>query len=137
MSLELAKDQVDAVLVGWGSYTHLLRTARRVRFLESLRAICPGGPVLLSFFVAGGAVEGERPSRLRSNLRAWLGTSDSLVEPGDGLHRGTGGIHYFTEAALKAEAEQAGYEVRHYELYDWGAAYAVLVPNSSTAGPPR
>ena len=134
MSPKLAKAHVDAVLVGWGSYTHLLRTARRVRFLESLRGICPGGPVLLSFFVASDGVEGERPSRFRSNLRSWLGTGNSLVEPGDGLHRGTGGIHYFTEAALRAEAEQAGYEVRHYELYDWGAAYAVLV---SAAGSPR
>jgi len=53
------------------------------------------------------------------------------------LHRGTGGIHYFTEAALRAEAEQAGYEVRHYELYDWGAAYAIFIPNSSSARPAR
>ena len=135
MSLKLARVPVDAVLIGWGSYTHLLRTARRVRFLESPSRHLPRWARSAQFFARGDAVEGESPSRLRSNLRAWLRTSDLLVEPGDGLHRGTGGIHYFTEAALKAETEQPGYEVRHYELYDWGAAYAVLIPNSSAVHP--
>jgi hypothetical protein len=123
--------RIDAVIVGWGSYTHLLRAARRVRFLRSLRSRCPQGPVLLSFFVASGTTEGERPHRLRSNLRRLLGTDDSMFEAGDGVHGGTGGIHYFTEAGFVAEVEQAGYEVRHYQEHEISAAHAVLIPKSS------
>ena len=123
--------RVDAVIVGWGSYTHLLRAALRVRFLCSLRSRCPHGPVLLSFFVTDGTTEGERPHRLRSNLRKLLGTDDSMFEAGDGLHGGTGGIHYFTEAGLADEAEQAGYVVQHYQEHQPSAAHAVLLPKSS------
>jgi hypothetical protein len=122
--------RVDAVIVGWESYTHLLRAARRVRFLRSLRSLCPHGPVLLSFFVASGSTEGERPHRLRSNLRKLLGTDDSMFEAGDGVHGGTGGIHYFTETSFVAEAEQAGYAVRHYQEHEVSAAHAVLIPKS-------
>jgi hypothetical protein len=124
-------DRVDAVLVGWGSYTHLLRAARRVTFLRSLRSLCPRGPVLLSFFVAGDAKEGERPDRFRSSLRKLLGTDDSMFEAGDGVHGGTGGIHYFTETSFVAEAEQAGYTVRHYQEHEVSAAHAVLIPQST------
>jgi hypothetical protein len=123
--------RVDAVVVGWGSYTHLLRAARRVAFLRSLRSLCPRGPVLLSFFVASGATEGERPERLRSNLRRLLGTDDSMIEAGDRVHGGTGGIHYFTETSFVAEAERAGYTVRHYQEHEVSAAHAVLIPNST------
>jgi hypothetical protein len=126
--------RVDAVIVGWGSYTHLLRAARRVRFLRSLRSQCPHGPVLLSFFVASDMQEGERPHRLRSNLRRLLGTDDSMFEAGDGVHGGTGGIHYFTEASFVAEAEQAGYAVEHYQEHEVSAAHAVLIPQSTEVG---
>ena len=125
--------QVDAVIVGWGSYTHLLRAARRVRFLCSLRSLCPHGPVLLSFFVASDMKEGERPHRLRLNLRKLLGTDDSMFEVGDGVHGGTGGIHRFTERSFVAEAEQAGYAVVQYQEHEASAAHAVLIPKSTKA----
>lgn len=124
---------VDAVIVGWGSYTHILKAERRVEFLRSLRAVCPLGPVLLSFFVGMGR-EDERPGRFRSKLRRLLGTTGAMVETGDGLHRGTGGIHYFTEASFANEADQAGYFVRHFREHDFAAAHAVLSPKSSSEG---
>jgi hypothetical protein len=127
----LGTSRVDAVLVGWGSFTHVLRAERRVAFLRSLRSLCPRGPVLLSFFVAHGTEEGERPGRLRSRLRKLLGTDDSMFEAGDGVHGGTGGIHYFTETSFVAEAERAGYTVRHYQEHEVSAAHAVLIPEST------
>ena len=129
--LELRKsgNQADAVVVGWGSYTHLLGSARRVEFLRSLRKLCPRGPVLLSFFV-GTDAEPERPQRFRQRLRRLLRTSDALREPGDGLHRGAGGIHYFTEASFVGEAKQAGYRVQRWQEHDFAAGHAILVPDS-------
>jgi hypothetical protein len=125
--------RADAVIVGWGSYTHLLRAQPRVRFLRSLRSICPAGPVLLSFFVYGSTTESERPHRLRLNLRRLLGTDDAICESGVALHRGSGGAHYFTEVGFASEVEQAGYELRHYQEHDFSAAHAVLMPKSSQA----
>ena len=120
----------DGVIVGWGSYTHLLRAERRVQFLRALRAICPNGPLLLSFFLDEGTTEDERPRRLRARLRKLLGTTPSRVEAGDALHRGTGGVHYFTRATFTAEAGQAGYQVLHCQEHDFAAAHAVLRPQT-------
>jgi hypothetical protein len=117
----------DAVIVGWGSYTHIMGAERRVEFLRSLRAVCPRGPVLLSFFVQTGN-EAERPRRWRSTLRRLLGTTDAMVEAGDWLHRGAGGVHYFTETAFATEATRAGYRVRRWQEHDFAAAHAILIP---------
>ena len=115
------------MIVGWTSYTHIWGTERRVEFLRSLRMLCPHGPVLLSFFIDVGD-EAERPRRLRSKLRRLLGTTDAMVEAGDGLHRGSGGIHYFTDATFATEAAKAGYRVQRWQEHDFGAAHAILIP---------
>jgi hypothetical protein len=125
---------VDAVVVGWGSYAHLRGASRRVEFLRSLRSLCPRGPVLLSFFAEGGG-EPEQPARLRARLRQLLGTTDSMVEIGDGLNRGQGAIHRFTEAAFASEATAAGYRVQRWDEQDAAVAYAILVPESPSQEP--
>jgi len=134
--VQLREDEaaVDAVVVGWGSYTHLMGTPTRVDFLRVLRTLCPRGPVLISFFVEMGS-ESERPRSLRSKLRWLLGTTDAMVEAGDGLHRGAGGVHCFTEAGFAAEAAQAGYQVSHWQEHDFAAAHAILVPQSPGPSP--
>jgi len=119
--------RIDAVVVGWGSYTHLRGAKRRVEFLRSLRALCPTGPVLLSFFAEMGS-EPERVTRLRARLRRLMGTTDSMVEPGDGLNRGQGATHRFTEVAFAREASEAGYRVVRWQEHDFAAAHAVVVP---------
>jgi hypothetical protein len=124
---------IDAVIIGWGSYTHILGAERRVEFLRALRKLCPHGPVLVSFFVQMGS-ESERPRRFRSKLRRLLGTTVAMVEDGDGLHRGTGGIHCFTEASFTSETAKAGYRVQHWQEHDLGAAHAVLIPESAGVG---
>lgn len=125
---------VDAVVVGWGSYTHVRGTARRVEFLRALRALCPSGPVLLSFF-AETVSEPERPARLRATLRRILGTTSSTAEPGDGLNRGQGATHRFTEEAFVREAAQAGYRVKRWQEHDFAAAHAILVPEAPDKEP--
>jgi len=127
--LRQSGNRVDAVIVGWGSYTHILGAEHRVEFLRSLRAVCPRGPVLVSFFVGMGS-EAERPQRFRSELRRILGTTGAMVEPGDGLHRGSGGIHYFTEPDFATEVAMAGYRVRHWQEHAFAAAHAILIPET-------
>ena len=118
---------VDAVVIGWGSYTHILGGRTRVAFLRSLRALCPRGPVLVSFFV-GIRSEPERPRQFRSRLRRILGTTSSMVEDGDGLHRASGGAHYFTESGFTSEVAKAGYRVEHWQEQDFASAHAILIP---------
>jgi len=125
---------VDAVVVGWGSYTHLRGAARRVEFLRSLRRLCPTGPVLLSFHIEVGE-EPERVARLRARLRRYLGTPSWMVEVGDGVNRGQGAVHRFKEAALASEATTAGYRVQRWQEYDFGAAYAILIPEMLSERP--
>jgi len=129
--MQLRRDgaEADAVIVGWSSYTHLRGSARRVKFLRELRTLCPRGPVLLSFFAEMGS-EPERPARLRAGLRRLFGTTSSMAEWGDGLRRGQGAVHYFTEAAISLEAAQAGYRVQHWQEHDFAAAHAILAPRA-------
>jgi len=118
---------IDAVIVGWGSYTYLRGSPLRVEFLGKLRRLCPRGPVLLSVFAEMGS-EPERPARLRARLRRLLGTTPQMAEPGDALNLGQGRVHYFTEAGFRAEAAEAGYRVDHWQEHDFGAAHAILFP---------
>jgi hypothetical protein len=125
---------VDAVVVGWGSYTHLRGAARRVEFLRTLRTLCPSGPVLLSFYAEGGG-EPEAPARLRARLRRFFGTTSAMVEPGDGINRGQGATHRFTEEAFAREAAEAGYRVQHWQEHEFAAAHAILVPEILSQDP--
>lgn len=120
-------DAIDAVVVGWGSYTHVLGEKRRIDFLRALRAACPSGPVLLSFFVEIGD-EAARAVRFRATLRRLMGSDERSVESGDGLHRAAGGVHYFTRPGFEHEADQAGYRVEYWQEHDFGAAHALLFP---------
>jgi SAM-dependent methyltransferase len=44
-------DPFDAVLLGWGSFGHVLREEQRFALLEACDALCPDGPILLSVFL--------------------------------------------------------------------------------------
>jgi hypothetical protein len=61
--LRLARDaELDAVLLGWGSFGHVLQPAERFELLRACDRITPNGPILLSIFhpktaaMANGAV---------------------------------------------------------------------------------
>ncbi len=49
--LRLTKDaEFDAVLLGWGSFGHVLRATDRLDLLRACDRIAPSGPILLSLF---------------------------------------------------------------------------------------
>lgn len=58
----------DAVILGWGSFSHVLRAPERERLLRAACLLAPQGPVLASF-IRGGE---ERQSRERRARRAGL-----------------------------------------------------------------
>ena len=56
-----------------------------------------------------------------------------MVEVGDALHRGTGGVHYFTRQSFVTEAAMAGYAIVHFQEHDFAAAHAVLIPGEGSS----
>jgi hypothetical protein len=49
---EVAAERYDAVLFGWGSLSHVGSAAERERLLRAVDRLCPGGPILASFWRA-------------------------------------------------------------------------------------
>lgn len=51
-SLEpIAHERYDAVILGWGSFSHILDTAEQLRVLQAAARLSPTGPILASFWL--------------------------------------------------------------------------------------
>ena len=61
-----SNDRFDAVLLGWGSFGHVLRQEQRHRLLEACDVLCPEGPILLSVFLP--PVQGRPPRLLETDV---------------------------------------------------------------------
>ncbi|MCK4547346.1 MAG: class I SAM-dependent methyltransferase [Candidatus Eisenbacteria sp.] len=100
----------DAIVVGWGGYTHLAPRSRRVAFLKDLGSLLrPGGPLLVSHLSRppgrGRTIELAR--RAANILRAL--TFRRPIEPGDMITIGF--CHCFLPGEAAAEAREAGLEL--------------------------
>lgn len=129
----------DAVVLGWGSFTHVNSSQARLGLLQCLYALCPRGPVLLSFWMR------TEDSELRKS-RAWaLGfrigsmlagrkANHAAVDPGDFFLGNCGFGHYFTLAEFEQLAREAGYEIAQAPggKYSGTFPHATLVPGKAT-----
>ena len=118
-------DQLRGVLVGWGSYMLIPGRRRRVEFLRGARArLAPGGHLLLSFFVRGSdTVYFRIVHRVGARLRRIRGAEP--LDIGDGLVPNY--AHHFTQAELREELAEAGFELLEYEREPYGHAAARAV----------
>jgi hypothetical protein len=64
----------DAVLLGWGSLTHVLDYDERARLMHSCNRLCPRGPILASFWMRSIA----SPRGRAETFRPWLGFASHL-----------------------------------------------------------
>lgn len=71
-------DRFDAVLLGWGSFGHLLREEDRGRLLAACSTVCPTGPILLSVFRPNRAMRGRSTTGAVPVFLPWGGF---LAEP--------------------------------------------------------
>lgn len=119
---------IDAVILGWGSITHLLDAREHARLLSALARLAPGAPVLVSFYTRPAPAPGSRTARARALVRAALRLAGSTATHGDELcYASAGGFGYcFSEDELRSLARGAGYEVTAFESEPFG--HAVLVP---------
>jgi len=101
--------ELDAIVVGWGSYMLIPGRDRRVAFLrDARRQLGEGAPMLVSYF--------ERPTRgtyfrtlagVANAVRALLGRE--RVEVGDALVPNY--VHHFTRREVESELRAGGFEL--------------------------
>jgi hypothetical protein len=137
-----APTPVDAVFLGWATYSHLLLQADRLLALRAFRAACPRGPVLMSFYRSFSPYDLEEvePERaplyprwehritrtLRSGLRERL-LRLPPIERGTAWGKGTF-FHEVEPWELGEEAALCGYRVAYYEENLQRYPHAVLMP---------
>ena len=111
----------DGALVGWGAYTHIAGSERRVRFLGQLRRALPvGGPLLVSFMTRPADSPSYRAVVAVANLVRRLRLGGERAEIGDTLHDTFD--HHFTRVEIEAELEAAGFELVQHDEEPFGHA---------------
>jgi hypothetical protein len=112
---QLSQRRYDAVILGWGSFTHVLEHSERRALLRACDRLAGQGPILASFWLGSqtairsraltmGTVLGRRLASLR-------GISAS-VPPGQVFRTHCGFAHEFTAEEIEALAADCGRRVR-------------------------
>lgn len=119
------RGRFDAVVFGWGSFTHIVGEIVRTDSLIRARELCPVGPALLSVWIRGDNVETRRDGR-SERLGAALGGISGRgrsreIGVGDSVVGHAGYCHAFTWFELDLLAAKAGYAV-HGSSRDQGDA---------------
>jgi hypothetical protein len=116
-----------ATILGWGSLTHVLTREDQRALLEAVRACCPSGPVLISFFLRAATNGGAKSDRLRSALRFAFKQLGGQSAPEGLTYEMNGGFVYsYTEEEIHELAFRAGYEVVHLAADPF--PHALLLP---------
>ena len=129
-----ALPQIDAVIAGWGSFSHLRTAERRVAVLESL-ARATEGPIVVSF--VGVYDERQAPASLLGRLRRALPRRRGR-NPGDVFSVFIGFYHRASEQETDDLAAAAGLEIvhRNFDTRDTNWPYVVLRrPSASGLSP--
>jgi len=118
----------DAVILGWGSLSHVLPAASRLDLLCAVRSLAPRAVVLTSFMLRhDGALEHSK-GRLRDALRRAFSAmgAPGPSEPGDSFFPDGGFFSYLSPNELPRIAFEAGYEIALFE--DGPYPHALLSP---------
>jgi hypothetical protein len=127
----------DAVILGWGSLSHVLPVSNRVALLRAVRALAPAAPVLASFALeADLSANGGSKGRVRDGLRRLFGAlaAPGASEVGDRFFPNTGFFSYLGSDDVVQLAWDTGYEVALFEEAPY--PHALLVPLGSAPPPP-
>lgn len=119
----------DAIVLGWGSLSHVTPARERLALFKATRAVAPRAPVLASFALepdsaAPPGSKGRARDALRS-LFARMG-APGISEVGDHVYPDGGFFSNLGADEMMKLAWAAGYEVALYE--DAPYPHALLVP---------
>ena len=109
----------DGLIIGWGGYTHIPGSARRIAFLRKLHALVPcEAPILLSFWGREEtSPDTDKTLRLAKWFRSLRGQHAEPIELGDCVNN-RGYHHSFSEAEIQAELKAGGFRMCHYSRAD-------------------
>lgn len=125
----LAEPPFEAILLGWGSITHLPGQARRREVFRRLRTFCPHGPLLASFVLASGnSAPGRSRARTAGHRLATLLGGRAADSPTDGVSGRHGYAHWFNEGELADLAEGSGYRIANLSASAVSYPHATFVP---------
>lgn len=102
----------DAVLLGWGSFSHVLSASSRLAVFRACRRVCPRGPILVSWLRA--ATDAPPPSSLTRLARtgAFVGALRGVQRPNnDDVMMRVGATHHFPAGEVEALARAAGLRI--------------------------
>lgn len=107
----------DAILLGWGSITHVPGQDRRIAMFRELRALCPSGPLLASFCLAQGRTQPGLSRARNAGLRVARVLGGRGDDPSmDGISGSHGYAHWFTDEELQGLATESGYGLKEAVL---------------------
>ena len=117
----------DAVIFGWGSFSHVLGEGAAESLLSAVRALAPHAPILLSFLPKPDETAG-RLGQLRHRLRTALRHIAVGAPPaaGEGFSPAGGFYRGYCRAEIVALATSTGYSVALYN--DAPYPHALLTP---------
>ena len=105
--------QYDAVIIGWGAYSHIKGATARIRFLKNLYPFMHQGSRLMVSFI--WVKERNRRDRMIQGISGFFGLfcRGERSEQGDKLVPNY--IHYFEEDEIRTEFTRAGFRVVEYD----------------------
>jgi hypothetical protein len=119
----------DAVVLGWGSLSHVLPGSARLDLLRAVRCLAPRAVVLASFMLRHDtSALPESKGRLRDALRRAFSAlgAPGPSEPGDTFFLDGGFFSHLSPDEIPRAAFESGYEVALFE--DGPYPHAILVP---------
>lgn len=131
----------DAVILGWGSLSHVTPSRTRLALFRAIRDASPSAPVLTSFALAPpSAAHPLSKGRVRDALRGLFSAmgAPGVSEAGDHFYQEGGFFSLLSRDELSSAAQAAAYEVALFEEGPY--PHAILAPLAADAvvsGPAR
>jgi hypothetical protein len=133
----LSGPPIDAVILGWGSLSHVLPSSERLALFKALRSIAPRAPVLVSFALQpdSAPLSGSK-GRVRDGLRRLFAAAGAPgpSEAGDHFYPDGGFFSNLGSDEIDRIARFAGYSIGLFEEGPY--PHAVLEPVGSPASSP-
>lgn len=103
----------DAVLLGWGSFSHVLSSSSRLALLRACRAACPRGPVLVSWVRAASDRHESESASMLKRAGGLIGALRGVQRDSDGdTMLRVGVTHEFADGEVESLARRAGFRLQ-------------------------
>ena len=114
----------DGIIIGWGAYSLIRGSKRRLLFLERLYPFLQKEtPLMISFLTSAEHGRQDKIIKYVSNFFRIISNRDK-TEPGDRLVPDF--AHFFTEEEIKSELGQSKFKVVDYYNFDYGCIICII-----------